>query len=102
MAPDKNIGSDYTSGVDSLTFGAAEESPPLLGGVLLRRYRAVAPILLGESDVESRASGSVPSAPPCGNLSGEPRELDMDPRLKTDPDLSKTIHLPSKEPSAMP
>ena len=38
----------------------------------------------------------------AGELFGEPRELDMDPRLKTDPDLSKTIHLPSKEPSAMP
>ena len=101
MTPDKNTGSDYTSCADSLVFWA-EESPPLLGGVLLRRYQAVAPFLLGEGDVEGRASGSVPSAPPCGELFGEPRELDMDPRLKTDPDLSKTIHLPSKEPSAMP
>ena len=102
MTPDKNIGNDYTSGVDSLIFGAAESPPTLLGGVLLRRYQAVAPFLLGEGDVEGRASGSVPSAPPCGELFGEPRELDMEPRLKTGPDLSKTIHLPSKEPGAMP
>ena len=68
----------------------------------MRRYQAGAPFLLGDGDVESRASGSAPSAPPCGELFGEPRELDMEPRLKTGPDLSKTIHLPSKEPGAMP
>ena len=85
-----------------MIFWAAEGPPPLLGGVLLRRYQAGAPFLLGDGDVESRASGSAPSAPPCGELFGEPRELDMEPRLKTGPDLSKTIHLPSKEPSAMP
>ena len=33
---------------------------------------------------------------------GEPRELDMEPGLQIGPDLSKTIHLPSKEPRAMP
>ena len=68
----------------------------------MRRYQAVAPFLLGEGDVEGRASGSVPSAPPCGELFGEPRELDMGPRLQTGPDLSKKIHLPSKESGAMP
>ena len=38
----------------------------------------------------------------AGSFFGEPRELDMEPRLQTAPDLSTTIHLPSKEPSAMP
>ena len=85
-----------------MIFWAAEGPPPLLGGVLLRRYQAGAPFLLGDGDVESRASGSAPSAPPCGELFGEPRELTMEPRLQTGPDLSKTIHLPSKEPGAMP
>ena len=102
MTPQKTIGSDYTSGVDSLILWAAEAPPPLLGGVLLRGYQAGTPFLLGDGDVESRASGSAPLAPPRGELFGEPRELDMEPRLKTGPDLSKTIHLPSKEPGAMP
>ena len=101
MTPDKNI-QVITHPVSIRLFLGPKKAPPLLGGVLLRRYQAVAPFLLGEGDVEGRASGSVPSAPPCGELFGEPRELDMDPRLKTDPDLSKTIHLPSKEQSAMP
>ena len=85
-----------------MIFLGRRRHPPLLGGVLLRRYQAGAPFLLGDGDVESRASGSAPSAPPCGELFGEPRELDMEPRLKTGPDLSKTIHLPSKALSAMP
>ena len=85
-----------------MIFWAAEGPPPLLGGVLLIRYQAGAPFLLGDGDVESRASGSAPSAPPCVGLFGEPRELDMKPRPKTGPDLSKTIHLPSKALSAMP
>ena len=37
-----------------------------------------------------------------GSFFGEPKELDMEPRLQTGPDLSKMIHLPSKEPGAMP
>ena len=83
-------------------FLGRREPPPLWGVAVLSKYQAGALLPLWEGDVESRASGGAPSAPPCGELFGEPRELDMEPRLQTGPELSKTIRLPSKEPSAMP
>eukprot|EP00959_Pyramimonas_sp_CCMP1952_P019661 415668-Pyramimonas_sp.AAC.1 len=57
-------------------------------------------IVLEEVSGGSPVSTLQRRSPPHGDLSGEPRKLNKEPRLQTGPDPSKTVN--SKEPGAMP